>query len=864
MRVPGCVDVIRVLYVDDEPELLEIGKMYLEQEGEIKTTLATCAVEALQYIPSDYPDVIVSDYQMPGMDGIAFLKIVRAKYPGLPFILFTGRGRKEVVIEALNAGADFYLQKGGDPTARYFELIQQIRHVVSRKKAMEAFQQSEERYRAVVESQTEMICRFLPDRTHIFANDAYCRYFGMSFEELVNTRFIPNIPEPDRSLLRDHFLSLTRASPVATIEHRIVMPDGSIRWQQWSDLAIFQDGGGICEFQSVGRDITEKKALEERVKAPDRLLGTIISHLPDATFAISREGKVLVWNRAMEELTGTPSQEMMGKRDYAYAVPLYGKRRPLLADLVLCADPSTEKTYSPFYRTNDGIIAETRIPQPDGTEKVLWGKATAFSDKNGKLIGAIESIREITAWREAEDERTISEKRYEALFHHLPDGIIIHDFGGRILDVNPVVCAALGYNREELLGMDPSSFTETPDHEGIRARLQAMPSGSVLHLETRHRARDGRIIPVALSNKRIPYNGRDVILSVARDLSQWVEMERLLHLSQASLDRIADPVLWCDMDSRILIANSAAQAVYGYSLEEMQALTLSSISLGATQDTWSSFWKTAETEGTSRLEMDHVTRSGVSFPVSVSGSVVRFDGADYLCAVIHDISARKSSEEAVAIANRKLHTLSRITRHDILNQLTVLNGYLAITGDSITDPSVRGYLAEIGEAASRIRSQVEFTRTYQEIGVRSPVWQEVAKVCSDAISSIPNGRDRIVTRTGKLEIYADALLPRVFYNLFENAFRHGGNVRRITVSASVADNYCRVIIEDDGCGIPGPEKERIFESGYGRNTGHGLFLIREILTISGMEVTECGIPGHGARFEIRVPPGSWRDQAPLP
>ncbi|MGA2914184.1 MAG: PAS domain S-box protein [Methanoregula sp.] len=129
-------------------------------------------------------------------------------------------------------------------------------------KSRHALQESEERYRNVVEDQTEFICRFKPDGTHNFVNDAYCRYFGTEREEIIGQRFIPKIPEEDRELVRSHFASLTGEHPVTTIEHRIIMPDGSVRWHQWTDRAIFNESGALVEYQSVGRDITDWKTAE--------------------------------------------------------------------------------------------------------------------------------------------------------------------------------------------------------------------------------------------------------------------------------------------------------------------------------------------------------------------------------------------------------------------------------------------------------------------------------------------------------------------------------------------------------------------------------------------------------------------------
>jgi CheY-like chemotaxis protein len=133
-------DTLRVLYVDDEPGLLEIGRKFLEQPGDFTVITIDSAPAAIDLLLRDKFDAVVSDYQMPVMDGIQFLIEVRAKLGPIPFILFTGKGREEVVIQAINNGVDFYLQKGGEPKAQFSELAHKIRHAIKQRRAEEALE----------------------------------------------------------------------------------------------------------------------------------------------------------------------------------------------------------------------------------------------------------------------------------------------------------------------------------------------------------------------------------------------------------------------------------------------------------------------------------------------------------------------------------------------------------------------------------------------------------------------------------------------------------------------------------------------------------------------------------------------------
>ena len=280
--------------MDDETDLLEIGKIFLEDSGDFAVDPVISASLALENLKKKHYDAIVSDYEMPVMDGIAFLKTLNAQGSDIPFIIFTGRGREHVAMEALNNGAAFYLQKGMDTRSQFAELKNMIAQAVKRKNAEEELLKSEERYRAVVETQTELITRFLPDKTHIFANEAYSRYFGLNNEEIAGHRFTPDIPKEDQVRVRKHFQSLTPENPVGTIEHRIILPGGDIRWHEYSDRAIFNGNGNVVEYQSVGRDITERRWGEEKIS----YLASFTDMNPNPVIELKRNGEICYVNPA--------------------------------------------------------------------------------------------------------------------------------------------------------------------------------------------------------------------------------------------------------------------------------------------------------------------------------------------------------------------------------------------------------------------------------------------------------------------------------------------------------------------------------------------------------------------------------------
>jgi signal transduction histidine kinase len=218
-----------------------------------------------------------------------------------------------------------------------------------------------------------------------------------------------------------------------------------------------------------------------------------------------------------------------------------------------------------------------------------------------------------------------------------------------------------------------------------------------------------------------------------------------------------------------------------------------------------------------------------------------------------------SSQKAFETANKKLHLLSSVTRQDIRNQLTGLLKFLELTKKKTTDPETLGYIDKEEAAAQNIQKQIEFTKNYEDIGVHAPRWQNIG-IKVKALQPLSTGiQIGISPALDGMEALADPLLEKVFTHLIENSLRHGERVKHISLSTmQYGMGDIAIVYEDDGVGVHGIDKARIFEKGFGKHTGLGLFLASEILSITGITIKESGIYGKGARFEIIVPKGKYR------
>jgi signal transduction histidine kinase len=219
---------------------------------------------------------------------------------------------------------------------------------------------------------------------------------------------------------------------------------------------------------------------------------------------------------------------------------------------------------------------------------------------------------------------------------------------------------------------------------------------------------------------------------------------------------------------------------------------------------------------------------------------------------------RNRQEEALKIANKKLSLLSSLTRHDVLNLLTGLGGYIDLSREISSDDEIVSYLEKGQAAVHSIKEIIAFTREYELVGIEAPTWQNVSQMFDKAIAFSSIYDIKISSATLGVWIFADPLLIRVFANFIDNSIRHGGTVSTIRLSYEHNEERMILIYEDNGVGVEFSEKEKIFMRGYGKHTGLGLFLIREIFSITGIEIRESGEVGKGVKFEMRIPHGYFR------
>ncbi len=509
---------IHVLYVDDEPSLLEIGKLFLEQDRLLRVDTENDPANVLCILNERTYDVIVSDYQMPGINGLDLLQSVRKNYPDLPFIIFTGRGREEVVISALNYGVTSYIQKGGEPTAQFAELAHRVKFAVQKRRAELDLAKSELRYRQVVESQTEFITQFTPDGRVVFANEAYLRYFSLDRKTCVGSKFHPVIYVKDIRAVKDHFAALTQEHPSGTILHRILLPDGTIRWHQWTDTALFNEQGKLTGYQSVGRDVTDLRQAED-------LWRTIIDNSGSATIIAEQDEVISYANPAVADLVGIPVREITGKKWREFIDP---SDLPTMQDYHMLRRINT--SFAPV-RYQFTVVRKDRKP-------VRVISTIAVIPDTRKTVASLIDITNILEMEDAMEKR---ENVYRSIIERMQDGYVRTDPDGIVIMITPSFEARLGYGPGELVGKDLHSIYADPaDHATLLTELKK--SGRVSRYRACLKKKNGDPVFVTISNQYLT-DARGRVLGVEgviRDITHIVMLERNLARKNRMLATVAE------------------------------------------------------------------------------------------------------------------------------------------------------------------------------------------------------------------------------------------------------------------------------------------------------------------------------------
>lgn len=573
------------------------------------------------------------------------------------FIEFTPRDKAGNIHYQL--WADFELPDGSTIS---------VGHDITEQKESEAkLRSSEANYRAIFGSVNDGIFVLHPESGAILdVNNRILDLYGYTPEE-ARSLAISDVSKGDEAYGQEaalHLIHLAAKGEPQVFDWVGRAKDGHLLWVGVSlRHAVL---GGEDRVLAIVRDISERKKTEQALQNSERRLAQIVNFLPDPTFVINLDGKVTVWNWAMEELTGVPNTDILGKGNYEYSIPLYGERSPMLANLVIHPELIENNRYTNITREGRTIMAEGHAFALPKGDSFLWGKASPIYDAEGNLIGAIESIHDITERKKSEEALRLTQFSVD----HVADAIYLVKPDGRISYVNNTAVQMLGYSQKELLSLKavqihPDIETD-PNFSGWDNFCEKTKQLGSQIIETRHFTKDGDYIPVEIRASYMNYQGSEYVCAIVRDITERKKTEEQLRASEANYRSIFnaanDAVIIHDIETgEITDANQKAFEMYGYSPQELKQLKSVNISSGDPlydQDAAMRWMKRAATGEPQLFEWKARSKDGRQFWVEVSIKRAPIGGKDQLIAIIRDITERKRTEEEIRLRDlreRQIH-----------------------------------------------------------------------------------------------------------------------------------------------------------------------------------------------------------------
>ncbi|MFB6361152.1 MAG: PAS domain S-box protein [Halobacteriales archaeon] len=548
----GTRERIQVLHVDDEPDFAGLAADFIERHDDrIEVETAKSAKQGLELFDQKEFDCIISDYDMPGQNGIEFLETIREEYPDLPFILYTGKGSEEVASEAISSGVTAYVQKGTG-TSQYDVLVNRIRNAVAQYRSEIELEATEHRYQRLIEEASDAIFIVNPDGNFEYVSPAAEDVLGYAPSELHGENGFDFIHPEDRERAMERFSRMVDdPSFRATAEFRFERPDGSWIWLEARGRNLLEDPeiGGLVVYT---RDVTDRK---ERERHQERY-ETIIEALADPVYAMDSNGRYTFVNEAFVEKTGYSRSEIIGEHASTVVPEEYVQKGRSVIKEVLMEDDRWSATWELERRTADGKL----IPAEN--------HAAVLTNEDGDFRGTAGVIRDITERKQLEQEL----ERFTTLFEHSTDAIALIKYRDEtpvIQDANPVFESLFVPKECDITDQDIDEVVASDDsRDEANAISERVREGELVQRQLTRETVDG---PRTFDCEVLPVEDRDTgsiesAFAIYRDTTERLQQEERF---QAFVEQSTDIVSVLNPDGTYAYQSPAVERILGYDPEAM-------------------------------------------------------------------------------------------------------------------------------------------------------------------------------------------------------------------------------------------------------------------------------------------------------
>jgi PAS domain S-box-containing protein len=756
-----------------------------------------------------------------------------------------------------------------------------VRHIASaieRKEAEAALRESEARYRAIVEDQTEFITRFVPaDWTLTFVNEACCRFFGKEREELIGRSLIPHVAPEDRERLKALLASLSQESPVASIEHRVTVLGGEVRWQQWTNRAVFDERGELSEFQAVGRDITERKRAEEALAESERRYAALVNNALVGVFRTTLEGEFLYANQAMAEISGYERPEEMRGLDVRSFWVEPGERQEFLAELK----------------------AKGRVSNFEAGGQDRRGRRATVLISASLRDGLIEGmLMDITERKRAEEALRESERFLSSIFASIQDSVAVLDSELNIVRVNPALerylsgkplagkrgvplvgqkCYKAYHGRSEPCERCPSLRTLKTGEPAYEV-IPCGEAGGWFELHT------FPLVDQATGQaKGVVEYGRDVTerkraegaLAAARREAQR-HAEALAHeqrLLEAVFENTQTLLAYLDRDFNFVRVNDAYARSGARSKEELIGRNHFEVYPSEAEEIFRQVRETGQPyEAMARpfTYPDHPEWGETYWDwtlIPIKDGAGQVDG--FVFSLV-DVTARVRQQRELEEASQLKDEFLSMASHELKTPVTSIKIFseLASRRPEIVQPQLMVTLNRQADQLVRLVNDLLDVSRLQ-VG-RMPVEmrqidlaQFLHELCER--SRAVYEKNQLVCRVseGPIMVSGDpARLEQVFQNLIDNAAKYSPEGGTIVIEASLEpEGAVTLSVRDEGIGIAPEHLPHVFERFYKPSAqqavypglGVGLYISKQIVERHGGRIWAESQDGGGSAFHVRLP-----------
>jgi PAS domain S-box-containing protein len=754
------------------------------------------------------------------------------------------------------------------PDGRVVEYQAIGRDITARKRAEQSLRDSEARYRALVETQSEFIIRRRPEGRLTFVNEAFCRYTGLTREEMLAPGWNDyDLIAPDDRERHGRFVaSLTPATPSGTIEIQAILPDGRRRIEQWSSVGVFDAEGRLVEIQAVGRDVTERRAAEEALRESEARLAALMDNAPLVVHLKDRAGRYILANPESAKIFGHDPASVLGRAARDIFPPEEAR--------------TIERHHEEVLASGRTHFHEEYQPSLDAYR---WSMVIRFPirDAQGEIAVVGAFALDITRSKLAEAEIKASAERFRTIADIHPTPMVITRLEDReVLFANRACHDVFQVPPDEFTRIDRNSlYGDAEDRQRIYDEIAR--DGQIEGREIMMRTATGAEFPVMLTARGMTYDGSPACVISYLDLSALKRAEAALRASEQRFRSIAQAhpmplVIVRKQDGRLMFANKPFRKLFRMSREPLEQLSPEQFYADAAAR--DQFLAAMAADGlVEGLEQTLRRMDGSTFPGATTSRLIEYEGEAAFVTSVVDLTERRAAEAEIQRQRESLHQNEKLAAlgallagvaHELNNPLSVVVGYSSMMQELAQDEASRQRAARVHAAAERC---ARIVKTFLAMArSRPPQYGPVRldEIAENALELAGYG-----LRTADIEIVRtfDPALPavwgdsdqlhQVLTNLIVNAQQallQAPAPRRLHLRLRAADGQAVIEVEDNGPGIPEAMRQRVFEPFFttkpqGVGTGVGLSVCLGIVSAHEGRIDLWSEPGQGTRFSVVLP-----------